>query len=455
MKFFLVPVFILFVSAAFGQDSLLINFGNKYVSTPVWIEAKGFDRPKKVEIPKSYFYSPINFANYESLGFTFHSYIDNLQEEPARFYYDTLPDFERIQLGKEQEIMDSLLYPFYLSALELTNREYREFVDWTRDSIAREILVVNTPSVKEKRKMLCNCTESEADKAKSGQDFNRDSCRLDWTYDFSYMDPQWVECLSDMYYPQPERFYGRRAFDISQLNYRYDNGQVVTIYPDTLGFVKKLDFGDPLTNMYFWHPAYDRYPVVNLTFEQMMAFCHWKTKEVNKTLKEGRIEVSLPTILHYELAAKYVTFMSDEQEIVNVPNDFFITGERNWEEQHYYLSKVGRPLHLPKDHQSSAPLMEEVYHRWRHERYNDFFRFLTGNVSEVVLDTISPASLQYYNVESEHLSGGHFTMGENYTERVESMDVPSLNTVFYKQILLNGESNCYTGFRLLYRWYPE
>lgn len=51
---------------------------------------------------------------------------------------------------------------------------------------------------------------------------------------------------------------------------------------------------------YYRHPAYQNYPVVNVSKEQAQLFCEWKTKEVNKILKKiksplERVIVRIPT----------------------------------------------------------------------------------------------------------------------------------------------------------------
>ena len=46
-------------------------------------------------------------------------------------------------------------------------------------------------------------------------------------------------------------------------------------------------FNDPMANMYFWHPAYDEYPVVNISRKGAELYCLWLTIEANKYLKEN------------------------------------------------------------------------------------------------------------------------------------------------------------------------
>ena len=53
-------------------------------------------------------------------------------------------------------------------------------------------------------------------------------------------------------------------------------------------------------NDYFWHDAYNDYPVVGVTWHQAKAFCEWRTKTKNnyqKTKKKKSLvpEFRLPT----------------------------------------------------------------------------------------------------------------------------------------------------------------
>ena len=44
--------------------------------------------------------------------------------------------------------------------------------------------------------------------------------------------------------------------------------EVINVYPDTLCWIHDFTYAnnDYMTNMYFWHPAYDEYPVVGVTW---------------------------------------------------------------------------------------------------------------------------------------------------------------------------------------------
>jgi gliding motility-associated lipoprotein GldK len=103
------------------------------------------------------------------------------------------------------------------------------------------------------------------------------------------------------YVPRERRGVDRSAFIIKD---------VINVYPDTLAWVHDYtySFNEPLTNMYFWHPAYDDYPVVGVTWKQARAFSHWRSFLLNNFLiGTGQTIVNdfrLPTESEWEYAAR-------------------------------------------------------------------------------------------------------------------------------------------------------
>ena len=167
----------------------------------------------------------------------------------------------------------------------------------------------------------------------------------------------------NLYYSKEDRFFGRKEINVHKLNYRYfwldlqqaakransfqnafneDVGQlseepgqyngtvidqegneidiegrrsfifrdVVNVYPDTLCWIRDFtySYNEPMATMYFWHPSYDNYPVVGITWKQAQAFCIWRTQLLNQALvAEGDFFVQdyrLPFETEWEFAAR-------------------------------------------------------------------------------------------------------------------------------------------------------
>ena len=210
---------------------------------------------------------------------------------------------------------------FYMDQTEISNNEYRQFVHYVRDSIARKILGEEI---------------SEEEYLNTVNQYGEDiePPTINWDSDIDWEDIETREALEVMYYPEYERFYGRRQFDTRKFMYEYqwidiqaaaqrsnrEQGQIdrsvfikkdiINIYPDTLVWVHDFaySFNEPLTNTYFWHPAYDDYPLVGITWKQARAFSIWRSRLLN-TYNESRGMTMvnyfrLPTEAEWEWAAR-------------------------------------------------------------------------------------------------------------------------------------------------------
>lgn len=226
---------------------------------------------------------------------------------------------------------------YYMDDTEITNNEYRQFVHYVRDSIARYIL---GEDVSEEDYWII---EDEY-----GEDI--DPPFLNWRTRIYWDGEEEREALMDLFLPEAERFYRRKEIDTRKLMFDYywvdlneaakksgldlDLGyedekfghyndiwrhenrsqfiikERINVYPDTLVWVRDFtySFNEPMANMYFWHPAYDDYPVVGVTWKQTIAFNRWRTQLMN-SFREQRYEnyiqdFRLPTEAEWEKAAR-------------------------------------------------------------------------------------------------------------------------------------------------------
>lgn len=226
---------------------------------------------------------------------------------------------------------------FFMDETEITNNEYREFVYYVRDSIARTMLGEVAPE-----EYLISENE------KTGEVY--DEPRLNWKTKIEWVsdNQDYRDALEDLYIPKEERFFGRKEIDARKLNFEYfwidlhaaakkeyrqdadyhnasfanrpqgmsDRSvyvirESINVYPDTLAWIHdySYSFNDPLTEKYFWHQAYDNYPVVGVNWNQARAFCIWRTNKLtasNLSQKNGTApsEFRLPTEAEWEWAAR-------------------------------------------------------------------------------------------------------------------------------------------------------
>lgn len=210
---------------------------------------------------------------------------------------------------------DVRLNPFLLKNTPVTNGEYKEFVRWVQDSIVREILWSYVDELDYEDYELDNALKREMIVIRKEfsniplDSLNRNMFNFNKKFEFSYTD-RWVVPNLDkyLYLPSAQRYYRAPKVDTRKLKYKYHNRSMnVDIFPDTLGFVRtnpNNDQSDRLTNMYFWHPAYDNHPVVNISHKQMMAYLHWKEMMLNQEFakKEFKVTLELPKMEEKELA---------------------------------------------------------------------------------------------------------------------------------------------------------
>ena len=247
--------------------------------------------------------------------------------------------------------------PYYMDETEITNKEYKEFVFWVRDSIVRTRLGIQ----QEFAELLTTTDEGESGPSGGIHDYafavadttdatpyqkymydnyysfgeGIDSIKpLSWETDIiwkkeDFPDVDYVEVMDSLFISREEAVDGVPTFNVKLLNYRYTwfdrnnaakkggkikdfmKNEILNVYPDTAVWVKDFNYSynDPMHQDYFYHQSYGDYPVVGVSWEQANAFCNWRTRKKNDYLKSKKNRISvpdfrLPTEAEWEYAAR-------------------------------------------------------------------------------------------------------------------------------------------------------
>lgn len=254
---------------------------------------------------------------------------------------------------------------FYMDETEITNSEYRQFVEWVKDSIIRTRLAIeaeeagltsasttatagaqNTGTIGDYAFKSVNpanmtpydkymyenyYTVGTADDPYAGQKLNK-KVKLK-TSTAKYPDEYYTAVMDSMYLPASESYNGLRTIDVKKLKFRYTEMDIqaaaiasnkgkkrssfirteqIEVYPDTTAWIRDFSYSynEPMHNDYFWHQAYSDYPVVGVSWKQSKAFCAWRTLNKNaylKSKKKQRDNINafrLPSEAEWEYAAR-------------------------------------------------------------------------------------------------------------------------------------------------------
>ncbi|MBP6283819.1 MAG: SUMF1/EgtB/PvdO family nonheme iron enzyme [Paludibacteraceae bacterium] len=254
---------------------------------------------------------------------------------------------------------------FWMDETEITNREYKQFVYWVRDSIARTKLgeadetflitqdkrgnELEKPRLNWKPKIPWSKANEEQTEAIDAMYYSPDES-LSTTkelnghilhYKYTWIDYNQAALKRNKFNTNTGKFEadlsllgkGKDSADVMvkkdtaflteegyisnqtkfvELKNRRDfiSSKIINIYPDTLSWVRDFTYAynEPYMKMYFYHDGYGDYPVVGINWEQASAFCHWRTNFYNQAqINNNRHIVQdyrLPTESEWEYAAR-------------------------------------------------------------------------------------------------------------------------------------------------------
>lgn len=217
--------------------------------------------------------------------------------------------------------------PFFMDQTEITNSQYRMFVNWVRDSIAiTKYLNDDTYYIHPKGTSANAPTDG-----KKYIDWNKVARMPLWGGRKGRPNPNAAK-LEGMYYSGDDRIFDRNEIDVRRLKYNFEDfsyrdaannhnnkdkrradfilRDTVAVYPDTLVWLSDFSYSanEPMVQGYFSHPAYRNYPVVGVTWRQARAFNQWRSR-YNDAYKDKigqphRAPYDLPSEAEFEYAAR-------------------------------------------------------------------------------------------------------------------------------------------------------
>jgi gliding motility-associated lipoprotein GldK len=225
--------------------------------------------------------------------------------------------------------------PVYMDETEITNSEYKEFVFWVRDSIIRSKLALFSELMSDDANTVLedyqfkDIDTADMSPYQKYMMYNYGSLgdinsplqgkALNWEEDLiwepnEYPDEYYAEVMDTMLISIENTIDGRRLLDTRKLEFRLSwldidaaarqggdrkehiKHEIVPVYPDTTVWVKDFNYSynDPMHQDYFYHQAYNDYPVVGVKWLQAKSFCSWRTKKKNSFLRSKKRSTTVP-----------------------------------------------------------------------------------------------------------------------------------------------------------------
>jgi sulfatase modifying factor 1 len=260
------------------------------------------------------------------------------------------------------------LSAYFIDKTEVTNRQYREFLNWVIDSVAV------TQYLKDDKYFQKSNRDSSAkfinwSNVKHKSLFGSKSSDVQSRLQPMYVNGVVNKELYNFSYNslKPSNGSGSREFAIETVN----------VYPDTK--VWATDFPNSQTDLmvqeYFTNPVFDDYPVVGVTWKQAKAFAAWRTmvsaRGGSKYMQNYHLPYNLPTEAQWVHAAQGHQGIEGQPDSIVVLRDSKGRYNANFKQEEGDYTEDGSSYTVPV--LSYAPNEYGIYN-------------MLGNVAEWVLD---------------------------------------------------------------------
>ncbi|MFM6952860.1 MAG: SUMF1/EgtB/PvdO family nonheme iron enzyme [Bacteroidota bacterium] len=299
---------------------------------------------------------------------------------------------------------------FFISQTEVSNLEYRKFVE----SCIAKWMKENRPEIAQKYKW------ESPEYVQAVQAWLESSSATDAA----------VGAVSSTTVQAPAKNWAElymQNLDWGKITFRGES-----IFPNTQVWISRVLWNESLRVYYFGHPFYNNYPVVGVSYLQATLYCQWYSDAYGqKEREEYQIEYRLPSELEWERAASVVAEKRSKKSSGSPVNNNFLRNSKG-----AYIANFRDSVEVFM--RDKVSVTEPVQSFWTNDAgcYN-----MQGNVAEWTSTEID------YRV-GEYTEEGHIIKGGAWNLPAAACTIGSRGIIYYG---VAGEepATSYVGFRMV------
>jgi len=300
---------------------------------------------------------------------------------------------------------------FFISQTEVSNLEYRKFVEfciaqWMKQNRPEIVAKYKWESPEYVQAVQAWLESSSATAAASG-------------------------AVTSATVQAPAKNWGElymRKLDWGKITYRGES-----IYPNTQVWISDfmMSYNEPMRDYYFVHPAYNNYPVVGVSYLQATLYCQWYSDANGQRKDEYQIVYRLPMEWEWERAASVVAEKRSKKSSGSPVNNNFMRNSKG-----AYIANFRPSANNFGQDGAMYPAPVQSYYTNDAGCYN-----MQGNVAEWTSTAI------VYRV-GEYTEEGHIIKGGAWT-LPEAACTVGARAILYYGVAGVAPAASYVGFRMV------